>query len=309
MSGIRKRCKAFVLALVMALTVLLSGVVDVNADYSTGESPLKTLEVTIQSGSYSYIVGNKTIEYSTNRYKMSSGGYIYWHELFNSAAGGDKDYFNSTNLDKLTSGAKRSFLEDVFRMANYIAEDTAKEYHTGDAAPTNNTVTDLYEVAQNESGMAGTLLASIMTNTKPDYATANKLYEPFSGVVGTILGIVSILIMALLGVTMALDIAYITIPAFQMALGGDGEGTTQGGDKKGMSRIISQEAHKAIAAANGGQGGQSGDGSYKAAVGIYFKYRWKGLVLLGICLLYLVQGQIYSFVGWFIDLFSGFLGF
>lgn len=309
MSDIKKRVKTLVLAMVMALSVLVSGVVDVSADYSAGSEPLKTLEITIQSGTYTYFVGNTTVNYSTNRYKMANGGYLFWHELFNTVTGDGENYFDSSNLDKLTSGAKRSFLEDVFRMANYIAEDTNKGNHTGDTAPTNDTVTDLYEIAQNESGMAGTLLASIMTNTKPDYATANRLYEPFSGIVGTILGIVSILIMALLGITMALDIAYITIPAFQMALGGDGEGTTQGGDKKGMSRIISQEAHKAIAAANGGQGGQSGDGSYKAAVGIYFKYRWKGLVLLGVCLLYLVQGQIYSFVGWFIDLFSGFLGF
>lgn len=91
-----------------------------------------------------------------------------------------------------------------------------------------------------------------------------------------------------------------------MALGGEDEG---GNKKGGLSGVISKEAKAACKAADGGAGGQGGDGSYKAAVGIYFKYRWKGLVLLGICLLYLVQGQIYSFVGWIIDLFSGFLGF
>lgn len=163
-------------------------------------------------------------------------------------------------------------------------------------------------IISQQSGMGSSMLATLMQQTKPDYVSANRLYEPFSGVVGTILGILAIVIMAALGVTMALDLAYITIPAFQMAMGGSDE-QGNGTKGKGIGGIISQEAKSAVKAADGGQGGQSGDGSYKAAVGIYFKYRWKGLVLLGICLLYLVQGQIYSFVAWFIDLFSGFLGF
>ena len=195
-------------------------------------------------------------------------------------------------------------MRDVFTLANAIAADTDKGYNTGDTAPTDETVSDLMKTISQQSGMGASMLAMIMQNTKPDYVTANRIYEPFSGVVGTILGIVSILIMALLGVTMALDLAYITIPAFQMALGGEDEG---GNKKGGISGIISKEAKAACKAADGGAGGQGGDGSYKAAVGIYFKYRWKGLVLLGICLLYLVQGQIYSLVGWIIDLFSGFL--
>ena len=196
----------------------------------------------------------------------------------------------------------------MFTLANAVSTDTKNGQNTGTQAPTDDTVTDMMDVMQQQSGLAATMLATLLQNTKPDYVAANRIYEPFSGTVGVILGVISILLMAALGVTMALDLAYITIPAFQMALGGtDNNGN---GDKsKGIGGIISQEAKKAVQAADGGSGGQAGSGEYRAAVGIYFKYRWKGLVLLGICLLYLVQGQIYSFVAWFIDLFSGFLGF
>ena len=150
-------------------------------------------------------------------------------------------------------------------------------------------------------------MAALMSDTKPDYASANRIYQPFSGLVGTALGLISILIMSLLAVTMALDIAYIVIPSFQLLLdGGDDAG---GGQAKGMSRIISQEARSAVkSVSDGGGGGQSGSGN-KMAIGQYFKMRWKALIVLGICLLYLVQGQIYSFVAWVIDLVSGFLGF
>lgn len=315
----KNRLVAFMLLVMMTLTMFLSSFILVHADYTAvSGNPLSTLQYTIQTGKYTYLTNNKVFDMSKNRYKKGAGGYLYWYELFNtdassagakgSGSAGVGDFFDDTKFDSLSAGAKQDFLSDVFTIANAVASDSANGYRTGDSAPTDDTVTDLMDVIAQQSGMGSSLLATLLENTKPNYVSANRLYEPFSGVVGTILGIVSIVIMAALGVTMALDLAYITIPAFQMAMGGSDE-QGNGSKGKGIGGFISQEAKSAVKAADGGQGGQSGDGSYKAAVGIYFKYRWKGLVLLGICLLYLVQGQIYSFVSWFIDLFSGFLGF
>ena len=50
-------------------------------------------------------------------------------------------------------------------------------------------------------------------------------------------------------------------------------------------------------------------GSKKQALGVYLKRRIPMLVLLGICLLYLVSGSIYTLVGYILDLVSGFIGF
>ena len=307
MKGISKGLSKVFLVFALILSFVFSSSVNVSAAYEA----LTELETTLIGGSYTAESNSRIFDYAANRYKMKTGGYLMWSDLF-SEVGTDKegaDYLNVTNLDKLTAGSKRSFIEDLFRIANAVAYDNeANGVAVGSDKPTTETVRDLYEIVQDEAGMAGTLLASIMQNTKPDYATANKIYEPFSGVVGTILGVIAVFIMALLGITMALDIAYITIPAFQMAIDSEGDGSSEGGKgsgAKGFARVISNEAHAAMKS-NESEGK---DGNYKAAVGTYFKYRWKGLVLLGICLLYLVQGQIYSFVGWFIDLFSGFLGF
>lgn len=300
---------AMFLLVVMAISMFFSSVVTYAA---AGNDAYTTLISQIRSGDYTYKSGDKILNFTKKQYAMKDGGYKLYNELWNdqnSIADSSSAIFKD-DFEQLKLGAKKDFLGDVFTLANAVAADSKNGFFAGDRdkAPTSGTVNMLMEKVQTQSGLGSTMLAAILQNTKPDYITANRLYQPFSGVVGTILGIISVLIMALLGVTMALDLAYITIPAFQMALGGDGDGSSQG-QKKGLSRVISTEAHKAIQAADGGSGGQAGDGSYKAAVGIYFKYRWKGLVLLGICLLYLVQGQLYSFVGWFIDLFSGFLGF
>lgn len=303
------------LLIIMTFAMLFGSIVT-HAVYEEGANPLDTLKITVRTGEYQYIRGGKTFEFANNRYKSKGGGYVLYVDLFDSSSStqahytsnGNGDLFYADKFDKLNPGAKQDFLSDVFTIVNAVVADTDAGYQSGPNAPTSDTAQDFMHIVQEQSSMGSSLLATLMQNTKPDYATANRIYEPFSGTVGTILGVVSVLVMALLGVTMALDIAYITIPAVQLAVNG-GNTSGNGENSKGIGGIISQEAKKAVQAIDGGSGGQGGSGEYKAAVGIYFKYRWKGLVLLGICLLYLVQGQIYSFVGWFIDLFSGFLGF
>ena len=306
----KNRIVAFMLLVLMTLTMLLSSFTPIKVEAAASDAYTNLLNVCM-NGTITYTKGtkDKIINVASNRYKMSSGGTILYVSLWNTSAAADQSADLFTNdFDDLTAGAKQDFLKDVFTVANAKVDADDINGVVGVGAVTNETVTDMTNVMQQQTGMGASLLASLLQNTKPDYTTANRIYEPFSGVVGIILGIIAILIMSALGITMALDLAYITIPAFQMAMGGSDE-SGNGTKGKGIGGIISQEAKSAVKAADGGQGGQSGDGSYKAAVGIYFKYRWKGLVLLGICLLYLVQGQIYSFVAWFIDLFSGFLGF
>lgn len=306
----KNRLVAFMLLVMMTLTMFLSSFTPVKVEAAASDAYTNLITVCM-SGNITYTKGtkNKIINVASNRYKMSSGGTILYVSLWNTGAAADQsaDLFTS-DFDGLTAGAKQDFLKDVFTVANAKVDSDDINGIVGVSAVTSETVTDMTNVMQQQTGMGASLLASLLQNTKPDYTTANRIYEPFSGVVGTILGIIAIVIMAALGITMALDLAYITIPAFQMAMGGSDE-QGNGAKGKGIGGFISQEAKSAVKAADGGQGGQSGDGSYKAAVGIYFKYRWKGLVLLGVCLLYLVQGQIYSFVAWFIDLFSGLLGF
>lgn len=303
----RSKLMSWVLLLAMMFTVL-AGTLTVHAD------AYENLMTEVRDGQYVSKSTGKVLDYQRSRYAKEGGGYLLFSQVWNA---GNATFSQSQSLfcddfQKLKTGARQQFVTDLFTLANAVASDTVAGYYTGTNgitdSPTDDTVEQLLNVLQYESGMGSTMLSSLLANTKPNYVAANRFYEPFSGVVGTILGVISVLLMAALGITMALDLAYITIPAMQMALGGtDNNGN---GDKsKGIGGIISQEAKKAVQAADGGSGGQAGSGEYKAAVGIYFKYRWKGLVILGICLLYLVQGQIYSFVGWFIDLFSGFLGF
>ena len=301
--AIRKRF----LLILLVIATLLSCVVPAYADSIEAANAYNNLRVLVAKGMVikaegvtdvdTLVAGSKADCIKEHTYKVSGGGYLTYDAITNNAT--ESQIFNTRMYDDLTSGGKQEYLKDILRIAN-----AASYYEAGGIS--DGTVTELCNVLQSYSGMGSQLMASLLAETKPDYATANKIYKPFSGIVGTILGFLSIIVMALVGVTMALDICYIMIPPFQLIIGAEKDGSGGGnGATKFAAKIISVEAQKAVQVSqNDGQNGE-----FKSAIGVYFKYRWKGLIVLGICLLYLVGGHIWNFVAWFIDLFSGFLGF
>lgn len=248
--------------------------------------------------------------FSQKTYKTTEGGYVAYTALITQQKGGDGGNVLMANFDlsskfsDLTTGQQQQFIKDMFT----ICYDCAEAYppnHNKESTGTANfecddaTIDEFMQLLSNKAGMGSSMLAALMADVKPNYASANNIFKPFSGVIGTILALLSIIVMALVGVTMAMDICYITIPAFQLAMNGDGDGK----GKSKIGGIISADAKAACSEKD------NGNCTSKEALGKYFKTRVFGLVLLGICLLYLVNGQIYTFVSWLINLMSGFLGF
>ena len=300
-----KNKKLLALACVLSMVLAFLAPLNVFAAHISQSEAMTNLESHIASGDYqSFSEDARHYDFAANTYKTSGGGFVLYAELTGENCQGRK-WFDEKKYETLTAGEKQRFLKDMFAIANAMAYDT--ELGHGGHGVTTDTVNDMMTDLQSKSNLGASILASLLSETKPNYAKANKIYKPFSGIVGTILGIMAILIMSLLGITMALDIAYIVIPAVQLAIG-----TDEGGGKDGnkLSKIVSIEARNAVNVANtAGNNGGGGNGENKVALGEYFKARWKGLVILGICLLYLIQGQLWAFVAWFVDLMSGFLGF
>lgn len=293
-----------VLAIIMLSLMMLGSFMYLKPKADGADTSAAEAEAALKTAVYqgSITTSYDMLDFATDEFKTEGGGF----KLYTSISNYD-NYINADVFSTLKAGEKQKFLKDELQIGNAMVYATENDDPLGGGV-TSDTLNGMLQTLQDKSGMGSQLLATLLSETKPDYATANRLYKPFSGVVGTILGVISILIMALLGITMALDIAFIVIPAFQLIMGGDDGGNGKEGSK--FSKLISVEARNAVNAAEGGGGAGGQDGSgHKMALGIYFKARWKGLVILGICLLYLVQGQIYSFVAWVIDLLSGFLGF
>lgn len=306
MKTLGKRLLVLAMAFMMVFGCVTTPSLSVSA--KTAAENLTALEGYIKDGKVKDKNGKVVTgmhDFSQKTYKTKEGGYVAYTTLV-----GTQDASTiklSPQFEELTTGQQQQFIKDMMT----IAYDAADEYApTGKKAGKGKTVTEIddstidewMQLLSNASGMGSSMLAALMADVKPNYASANNIFKPFSGVIGTVLALLSIIVMALVGVTMAMDVCYITIPAFQLAMNGDGDG----GDGKGKSKIggiISADAKAACSEKD------NGNCTSKEALGKYFKTRVFGLCLLGICLLYLVNGQIYTFVSWLINLMSGFLGF
>jgi len=284
--------------LILTLFMLISSSVVAFASSTAAEAYNELVRV-VHSGEYQSISTGTHVDVSAKSYKTSGGGFLLYSELIPDAGGTD-NFVNETKFQTLTSTAKQDFLQDQLKIANLMAADTeaGNSYNTKEVS--NDTVVVMTNVLQQKSGMGSQLLATLLQNTKPDYVTANRIYQPFSGVVGTFLGFASIIIVALLGCHMGLDLAFINLPTIQL-LFGDGDG--KDGEKK-YSKLVSRAARRAVKQAEG-EGNGSGGG--KSATWAYFWMQVKEITILVIALLYLIAGQIFSLVARFVDLFSGFL--
>lgn len=290
---IKQRIMSVMMTMALALTVLCGTVFNVSA-----------------AASYNNMVGTTyATEYAETKYTLDSKyngttdsetGYLTGQTLVN-----DDGMINEANFKKLTNESQRQLIKDM----NSVAEDILRSDSVNEdgSSYSDEDYQNWVQQLQQCDGVGSRLISTLMANTKPDFASANRIYQPFSGTVGTVLGLVAVLLMAALAIVMVLDLAYIAIPFVRNLL--DGGSSDNGNGSGGIkSKFVSWEAYNAVQQVEAG-GGNSGNGGgdNKTAVGIYFKKRIIMLLILGLCLLYLVQGEIFTMVGWFMDLVSGLL--
>lgn len=139
------------------------------------------------------------------------------------------------------------------------------------------------------------LVRQLSDDINADFAHAYMYFKPFSSPIGIFLGFLTIGIFALLSITIVIDIAYITIPFVQEFLGRI--------SKNEKPKFVSLEAANAIREMESKSGQE-----YVNPLGLYLKSKGKQYIVLAICILYLVSGEIFVAMSKWIDYFSGFLG-
>lgn len=280
---VRKLSKSYLIMIVTVLSLMLTFMMGMTAFASTNTS-------VSSEAAHDDLTTDVWTAFAGKSFELEGGGYVEGQDLFDDIGNGYD--LNENQFSKLSSSAQQE-------VVNLIAEESNKSI--GSDGVTEDTVTAWWKQLQTKEGVGSKFLNEILKNTKPDFVTANQIFEPFSGPISTVIGIIAVVMMSLLGVVMVADIAYITLPPVRLLV----EDKDNGGKPK--SKIFSYDAVNAVRIAEEQSTGEKSEG--KQALGIYFKRRIFMLILLGICLLYLVQGQIYTLVGYILDLVSGFLGF
>ena len=232
-----------------------------------------------------------------NTYSRSGGGTMKGSSLLSRDDQLGHKTINEASFSQLSSSEQQRFLSDVVEASNAVADK-------GTGGVDESTVQLWWKELQQKNGVGSKFMTVLLQDTKPDFVAAQAIWKPFAGPVGIILGVGAIGIMSLIGVVMVADIAYIALPPVRIFASESENGK---GKKTIRSFLFTHEATNAVTIAE--NTGGNGNGETKQALGIYFKRRVVMLIMLGICLMYLVNGQIYTLVGWVLDLVSGFLHF
>lgn len=234
-------------------------------------------------------------EVSKNKYDVEGGGTITGAQLVK-----DGDII-SVNYDKLTGSAKQKLVTDMVQAAKNEAQKTSDKQQKDGTPPSegaisDQTVSDWISQIQSNPGVGSKMLTQTLQDVKPDYNKASYIMQPFKGPINTAIAFVVIAVMLFLTFTFAVDLAYLYIPFFN-AMAGDGGDSGEGNKTLKPSSWVSREAKSAY---------QDTEGGGNSALA-YFKKRAIGCLMLGLCIMFFAQGQIFTIVGWIMDLVSGVL--
>lgn len=180
------------------------------------------------------------------------------------------------NYSKLDSDVKKDFMEKAL-----IA--TTK---TSLNAKTKNKI---YNFIASQDTPISSAMKYLQSDANADFLEAKKWIDPFTGVIGTFLGVLCVAIFLFTGLSVVFDLCYIALPGIQAIL--------EGGDENRKPFGVSKEAFHSLRDAEK-------DGVYRSVVAIYLKRRVGLLILISVCVGYLISGKIYDVVAFFIDAFS-----
>ena len=187
---------------------------------------------------------------------------------------------NMTEYNKLGNKAKQDLMQ--------VALDTT---YNSNVSKTNRN--KIYNALCKQDEPTSALVRQLSEDVNADFAGAYKYFKPFSGPLGVVLGLLTLAIFVISGLTLVIDIAFITLPFVQSLLL----------NTDGKAKFVSIEAVNAVKEQESKSGSE-----YVNPMGIYLKSKTKQYIAIFICILYLMSGKIFSLLARFMDYFSGVLG-
>ena len=184
--------------------------------------------------------------------------------------------FSNKNYSTLDSEDKETFMETALKA-------TTK---TGLNAKTKNKV---YNFIANQDTPVSSAMKYLQNDANADFLEAKKWIDPFTGVVGTVLGVLCVAIFMFTGLSIVFDICYLVLPGVQAIL--------ERGEENKKPFGVSREAYASLR-------DSERDNEYRSVLVLYLKRRVGLLIIMSVCVGYLISGKIYDVVILFIDAFS-----
>lgn len=233
-----------------------------------------------------------------NTYQLSGGGTVNGSDIIK-----PEGTINQAIYEQLTSSAQSQFANDLMAKTDSYTEPTAQDYSPSlakSSGVSSETKQNWFKELRSNSGLGSKLLTSTLSRgVYADLDGGARWFAPFSGPLSTALGFLAILILAGTTISAVIDLAYITIPAFQVlsdaVTNGGGNGNGSGGLRQASAKLVSTAARKAVEAEENGQN----------AVWVYFKKAAGKYLAVGFTLCFLAYNLLWSLVGTAMDLVTG----
>lgn len=143
-------------------------------------------------------------------------------------------------------------------------------------------------IADSDKRVSG-LVRQLSEDVTVDMPAAYAWFRPFSSPLSVVLGVITILIFALLGISTVIDISFLTIPGMQWLL-------IRKSSENEKPRFVSLEAWDSYKQASI---------THEQVLGLFFKKKAGQMMVLGICVLYLVSGNLFALVAKVVDYLQG----
>ena len=184
--------------------------------------------------------------------------------------------FKSTKYNKLEVDDKNTFMETSLSAVS----------KSGLPAKVKNSV---YNFIASQDTPISNAMKYLQSDANADFVEAKKLFDPWSSVIGTILGVLCVLIFMFTGLSILFDVFYIVIPGIQLIF--------DRGEENKKPIFISKEAYCSVRDAEK-------ETEYKNVLSMYLKRRVGLLIIMAICIGYLISGQIFGIIAYLIDAFT-----
>lgn len=160
------------------------------------------------------------------------------------------------------------------------------------------------DLALVNSDVSRLLIPMVMDSTSADLFTAMKWLAPILPIIRVIFGVGAILITIFLIGSTIVDLCFIGLPIAREGLQSRGDANGNGGGS-GKVPFVSADAVSVIKET---ESALDSSGGYKNAYVMYFKRRVLTYIIISICLLYLVLGELGGLIGWILGLGDGIVG-
>lgn len=150
-----------------------------------------------------------------------------------------------------------------------------------------------------DSDVARLLVPMLIDSTEADLFNATRILKPFLPFVRIVFGIGAFVIIILLIFSSIVDLCFIGLPVAREAM------SKKGNENGGKIPFVSADAESVVKEYESNLGSS---GKYKNVYVAYFKRRAITYIVLAICILYLVVGELGGVIAWLMSLGDGLLG-